>query len=84
MKRKTLPWPPPNVRLVAQGTRVIVLKGALPHAAGVISELRTQTNLKSYVVTCDDGHVVYASAHDLALETDTQAVPLGVKPPEDG
>jgi hypothetical protein len=82
MKRKTLPWPPPHIRLTAQGTRVVILKNGPPHAPGVISELRTQTNLKSYVVTCDDGQVVYASGCDLALEADARAVPLAGRKPE--
>jgi hypothetical protein len=83
MPRKSQPWPPPNVRLVATGTRVLILKGPMPYAAGVISEHRTEPYLKSYVVTRDDGQVVYASAYDLALETDAKAVPLGVRSPDD-
>jgi hydroxymethylpyrimidine pyrophosphatase-like HAD family hydrolase len=69
-----------NVRLVAEGTRVVVLTGgAPPYASGVISQVRPQTNLKAYVVTCDDGAVIYASAHSLAREDDATVQPLGVR-----
>jgi hypothetical protein len=74
--------PPPNVRLTSEGTRVVVLKGGAPHPVGVISDVRLQTHLKAYVVTCDDGRVVYASGCDLAREDDGAATPLGPQPVE--
>lgn len=83
MKRTSQHWPPANVRLVAEGTRVIVLKGAGPHPTGIITEVRTQTNLKPYVVICDDGAKIYASGHDLARADDGDIRPFTVRPKED-
>jgi len=68
--------PPVEVRLVAEGTRVVVLVGGAPGVAGIISAVRPQTNLRSYVVTCDDGKVVFASGCDLAREGDAGASPI--------
>ncbi len=74
---------PADVRLVAEGTRVLVLKGdAPPYPAGVITDVRPQTHLKSYVVTCDDGAIVFASGSELAREGDSMAVPLATRRPQ--
>ncbi len=76
---------PANLRLVAEGTRVVLLRGgAKPPTAGTISSVRPQTNLKTYVVTCDDGVVVFASGYDLAREGDALARPLGASPHDAG
>jgi hypothetical protein len=80
MKR---PAPLAAVRLVAEGTRVVVLKGTAPYATGVVSQVRAEINLKSYVVTCDDGQVIFASSYDLAREEDATAQPLGRRPASD-
>ena len=69
-----------NVRLAAQGTRVVVIRPDTPQLSGTISNVRTATNLRPYVVTCDDGSVVFMSAYDLALEADTQRTPLAPRP----
>jgi hypothetical protein len=83
MSSRRRPYVPPvNVRLVAEGTRVVVLKDAAPRVAGVIRDVRTEPYLKSYVVSCDDGTIVYASGHDLAREDDGGITPLGPRPEE--
>jgi hypothetical protein len=75
--RNRPPIAPASFRLVSEGTRVVVLKGGTPpFAAGTIKDVRTQTHLKPYVVSCDDGAVVYASGHELAREDDALARPL--------
>jgi hypothetical protein len=71
-----------NVRLVAEGTRVVVLQPQGAPIAGIISGVRTATNLRPYVVICDDGARVYASSYHLALEDDAARTPLG-RPPAD-
>jgi hypothetical protein len=71
--------PPPPERLTPEGTRVIVLKDGRS-AAGVISQVRTEPHLRTYVVTCDDGQVVFASPYDLALGADLEPTPLGPRP----
>ena len=68
------------VRLAPLGTRVVVIKQGTPAVSGAISEVRHESHLKTYVVTCDDGSVVYASAHDLAREDDGTRSPLGPTP----
>jgi hypothetical protein len=66
-----------TLRLVPEGTRVILLGGDPPHVAGVITAVRRQPHLKSYVVNCDSGAVAYVSPCDLAREGDPSATPLG-------
>jgi hypothetical protein len=78
MKRQ---GPGVTVRLAAQGTRVVVLRGEAPPVAGVISDVRPQTHLRSYQVSCDDGTVVFTSGSDLALETDEARRPLAAGRP---
>ena len=69
-----------SVRLVAAGTRVVVIKpDALP-ITGSVTDVRTAPYLRPYVVTCDDGALVYASSHDLALESDAARTPLCPRP----
>jgi hypothetical protein len=72
--------PDPNLRLTAEGTRVVVLKENGGLAPGIISQVRLEPHLRTYVVTCDDGQVVFASAYDLALEEDSSRTPLGLRP----
>ena len=72
--------PRPPIRLTPQGTRVVILKSTTPRQAGVVSEVRREPHLKSYVIACDDGTTVYASAHDLALEDDGSRTPLAPAP----
>jgi hypothetical protein len=67
-------------RLVAPGTRVVVLKGPAPHVGGVVREVRLEPHLKTYVVTCDDGTTVFASGYDLAHESDVSGTPLAPRP----
>jgi hypothetical protein len=67
-------------RLVAAGTRVVVLKGPAPHVTGTVREVRLEPYLKPYVVTCDDGATVFASGHDLAREGDLDELPLAPRP----
>ncbi len=64
-------------RLTPRGTRVVVIKPGTPRTAGIISEVRPEPHLRTYVVTCDDGTVVYASANNLAREDDGTQTPLG-------
>ncbi|HKA86447.1 MAG TPA: hypothetical protein VKE22_02240 [Haliangiales bacterium] len=68
------------LRLVAAGTRVVVLKGPAPHVTGVVREVRLEPHLRTYVVTCDDGTTVYASGYDLAHEGDLGITPLAPRP----
>lgn len=68
-------------RLTPEGTRVVLIKLNTPRASGAISQVRRESHLKTYVVTCDDGTIVFASPHDLALEEDSSRTPLG-PPPE--
>jgi hypothetical protein len=72
------PFPVERVR--PEGTRVVVMKPNAPVVAGSITAVRLEPHLKRYVVRCDDGNTVYASAHDLALETDGARTPLGPRP----
>src|SRR5688572_16414114 len=69
----------PSFRLVVEGTRVVVAGGVAVGAAGVISRVRPETHLKAYVVTCDDGAVIFASGHELAREDDLTRSPLGAR-----
>jgi len=72
---------PANVRLSAQGTRVVLVRPAgVPEIAGTITQVRTAPYLRPYVVTCDDGAVVYMSSYQLALEADVQRTPLAPDP----
>ncbi len=71
---------PVTLRLVAQGTRVVVLRGEPPHVAGTVAEVRLEPHLKTYVVNCDNGTVVFASGYDLAREDDSGVTPLGPRP----
>jgi hypothetical protein len=59
---------------------VIVLKGNPPHVAGTVSQVRREPYLKTYVVTCDDGAIVFGSSYDLAREGDLTMTPLGPRP----
>ncbi|HEY3356846.1 MAG TPA: hypothetical protein VGQ83_26580 [Polyangia bacterium] len=68
---------PVFARLAPQGTRVVVLKRQ-PCVAGIIREVRRETYLRTYVVECDDGEVVFASACDLAREDDAARTPFGL------
>jgi hypothetical protein len=63
-------------RLALEGTRVVLLNRQ-PCVAGFIREVRRESYLRTYVVQCDDGEVVYTSPHDLAREDDAERVPLG-------
>jgi len=76
------PRPPANVRLALEGTRVVILtdRPDVPRLAGTISGVRTQTQLKPYLVTCDDGSVRFASGYDLAREDDVAGTPLAPPP----
>ena len=56
--------PVPQIRLFSEGTRVVVL-GSSPEIAGVITLVRPETHLKSYVVTRDDGVQIFASAREV-------------------
>lgn len=69
-----------NVRLLPAGTRVVIIKMNSPEVAGVISAVRTETQLRPYVITCDDGVTRYGSAYDLVLEGDQARAPLGIRP----
>jgi hypothetical protein len=66
-------------RLMAEGTRVVVVGGA-PPVTGVITRVRAETYHKSYEVTCDDGAVIYASGYELAREGDAMQTPQGARP----
>ena len=74
--------PTSPLRLVAPGTRVVILKGPAPHLGGVVLEVRLEPYLKAYVVRCDDGTTVYASGYDLAQEGDPGFTPLAPRPKE--
>ncbi len=67
------------LRLAPQGTRVLVLKRQ-PHIAGQVREVRTEPYLRTYVVLCDDGVIIYASGHELAREDDASRSPLAPAP----
>ena len=69
---------PPTVRLVSEGTRVVVLRPG-GSVSGVVSDVRPQIGLRAYEVTCDDGSVLFASGADLAREDDPTVTPLGRK-----
>jgi len=69
-----------NLRFVLAGTRVIIIKPDAPKVAGTISQVRTETQLKPYVVACDDGSVQYMSSYDLAREDDCDCKPLEPRP----
>lgn len=70
---KKSPSAPIQVRLLAEGTRVVILASS-PQVGGVISRVRPQTNLKTYVVTCDDGTPIFASGHEVAAVTEPVTV----------
>ena len=71
--------PAEPVRLLAQGTRVVLIaRAAAP--AGVVTRVRTEPHLKTYVVLCDDGVTAFASGHELALEGDPARAPLSPAP----
>jgi len=72
--------PPMNVRLLAEGTRVVLLRPPGLPVPGVVTDVRTEPHLRPYIVICDDGTRVFASAHDLALEVDVARTPLGLPP----
>jgi len=81
MNRRRFKAAPLSLRLVAQGTRVVSLRDAPLRVAGVISHVRSEPHLKSYVVTCDGGEVAYASGYDIAREDDLSlTTPLGPLP----
>lgn len=65
--------------LVSVGTRVVIVR-ADAGGSGAITEVRTQSYLKPYVVTLDTGTVAYCSGHDLALEADGARKPLAEAP----
>ena len=67
------------MRIAPQGTRVLVLKRQ-PHLAGMVREVRIEPYLRTYVVLCDDGELVYASGHELAREDDATCTPLAPTP----
>ncbi|MBI4509008.1 MAG: hypothetical protein HY698_05200 [Deltaproteobacteria bacterium] len=67
------------MRLALQGTRVLVLRGQ-PHVAGQVREVRTEPYLRTYVVLCDNGVIIYASGHELAREDDASRSPLALAP----
>lgn len=69
------------MRLAPQGTRVVVLKKE-PALGGVVREVRTEPYLRTYVVMCDDGELVYASGYELAREEDANRTPLAPAPKE--
>jgi hypothetical protein len=70
-----------HTRLLAEGTRVVLLaRGDGPRLSGIVSDVRLEPYLKPYVVTCDDGRVVYAGGYDLAREDDASVTPLAVRP----
>lgn len=60
--------------LAPEGTRVLVLS---TRKGGVIMETRHESFLKPYVVLCDDGTRMFASAFQLAKEGDPADEPLG-------
>jgi len=63
-------------RLVAVGTRVVVLRADAAHARGAVTEVRREPFLKAYVVALDDARVLFCSQHELALEGDVSFTPL--------
>ena len=67
------------VRLAPTGTRVVVLQGPSSRN-GIIREVRLEPYLRTYVVGCDDGEVVFVSGHDLAREDDATRTPLAPRP----
>jgi hypothetical protein len=77
MRRPTNPIP--EVRLLPQGTRVILIARA-ETPGGFVSHVRLEPHLKTYVITCDDGVTVYASGHELAREDDPSRAPVA-RPP---
>ncbi len=72
------PTPAP-VRLLQLGTRVVIL-ARQPQQAGVVSEVRLEPHLKTYVVACDDGSTAFASCYDLAREDDPTRSAVGPRP----
>ena len=67
-------------RLVPEGTRVILIKAGASGVPGVVTEVRREAHLKTYVVLCDDGATVFASPCDLARADDAAQTPLGPRP----
>ncbi len=76
---KAAPSKVEQIRLAPSGTRVVVLK-ASSSQPGFISDIRRESHLKTYVIVCDDGSTVYASAHEIAREDDGSRTPLAPAP----
>lgn len=58
---------------------MVVIRDAV-HRTGVVTEVRLEPHLKTYVVACDDGSTAFASAYDVALESDARRAPMGIRP----
>jgi hypothetical protein len=65
------------VTRVAVGTRVVLIGSREGHGAGSIVAIRSEPWLRPYIVELDDGRRVYASAAQVADESDANRTPLG-------